>query len=380
MKANSLNKHLGALLDPDQQIPGLISLKPARHWLLVCLMLMILPVIAACEKKKTPREPIHRQQLTVFGTQAEITIYDNDTKKVRNAIAIISKDFQRMHRDWHAWKPGALVQLNKQIAQGKRARVHPSLLSLIKQSKILYQHSDGLFNPAIGKVIGLWGFHRDQFPAHTPPPAKAAIAKLLAKRPGMDDVLIQGSWVKSRNPAVQFDFGAIAKGHAVDLTIKRLRQLGINNAIVNAGGDLRVIGKRGQQSWRVGVQHPQGQGILATIKVHNDEGVFTSGNYERFNEHAGVRYPHIIDPRSGWPVKGIASVTVIYNKGAVADAAATALVIAGHKDWRRIAKRMGIRHVMLVDESGAVVLSPSMSVRIRFEAPGPSHVRLSKPL
>ena len=164
---------------------------------------------------------------------------------------------------------------------------------------------------------------------------------------------------------MQLDFGGIAKGYAVDLAIERLRELGITSAIVNAGGDLHVIGRHGDRPWRVAVRKPGG-GIIGTVDVGADEALFTSGNYERFRQDQQERYPHILDPRSGWPVKDVASVTVIASKGIVADPAATALVVAGLEGWPAVARALDLNQVLVVDESGRVYLTPEMEQRMQF--------------
>ena len=164
---------------------------------------------------------------------------------------------------------------------------------------------------------------------------------------------------------MQLDFGGIAKGYAVDLTIARLRELGINNAIVNAGGDLRAMGSHGDRPWRVAVRKPGG-GNIGSVQVDGDEAIFTSGNYERFRQDQTERYPHIIDPGTGWPAKDIASVTVITDEGLLADAAATALVVAGLEAWPEVARSLNLNQVAVVDENGAVYLTPEMEQRIQF--------------
>jgi thiamine biosynthesis lipoprotein len=283
----------------------------------------------------------------------DVDILGQTPEQAAKAVAAVEADFQRMHREWHAWKPGGeLMELNLQIAAGGTLGVSPFLLPLLEQSQVLYRDSYGLYNPAIGGLIGLWGFHNDEPPAGPPPPA-SAIEALVQARPGMDDLQIEGDVVRSRNPVVQLDFGGFAKGYALSHAIERLRGFGIDNAIVNA-------------PWHIGIRHPQGQGVLASIDIDDGECVMTSGNYERYREYEGVRYAHILDPRSGQPVRHVASATVIHSDGGKADAAATALTVAGPKDWERIAGRMGLRYVMLVDEEGRVYMSPAMAERVRF--------------
>lgn len=328
---------------------------PLRYLLMLGLLLL-----AGCS-----RPALYEAKVYVFGTLADISVWGAEEKTARGAIDAVGADFQRMHHEWHAWEPGPLVELNTAIAAGQPAPVLPSIVPLIERSQQIYELSDGLFNAAIGRLLSLWGFQSSERPSG-PPPSREAIASLLAEQPTMNDLELKAGVLSSSNPAVQLDFGGIAKGYAVELALARLRSFGIDNAIVNAGGGLGVIGRHGERPWRVGVRHPQGQGILASLEVHDGEHVHTSGNYERFREHEGLRYAHILDPRTGWPVDSITSCTVISRDGTLADAAATALVIAGRDDWHRLAVRMGIKYVMLVGEDGTVYMNPSMAARVQF--------------
>lgn len=322
--------------------------------------------------------PEYHQTLYVFGTLVDVDILGQTPEQAAKAVGTVEADFQRMHRDWHAWKPGGeLMELNRQFAAGGALSVSPFLMPLLEQAQVLYLDSEGLFNPAIGGLVGLWGFHNDEPPAGPPPPA-SAIQALVQARPGMDDLEIGGNLVRSRNPAVQMDFGGFAKGYALSRAIERLRGVGIDNAIVNAGGDLCVTGRHGERAWRIGIRHPQGKGVLASIDVDDGECVMTSGNYERYREYEDVRYAHILDPRTGQPVRHVASATVIHGDGGKADAAATALTVAGPADWERIATRMGLRYVMLVDEEGGVYMSPAMADRVRFLEQRPQVIKIGQ--
>jgi thiamine biosynthesis lipoprotein len=184
----------------------------------------------------------------------------------------------------------------------------------------------------------------------------------------MDDLRFLDNQLSASNPQVQLDLGAFAKGYALNLVIDRLRQLGLQDVIVNAGGDLCVSGRHGERPWRIGVRHPQGSGVIASLALQDGECVMTSGNYERYREHEGIRYGHIIDPRTGYPVRHVASATVIHRDGGLADAAATALSVAGPADWVRIAAQLSLEAVMLVDEAGRVSLTPAMQARVRYES------------
>jgi len=273
--------------------------------------------------------------------------------------------FQGMHRDWHAWEPGRLTAINKAFAQGWAATADEDIIEMIRRSQVIEEQTGGRFNPAIGALIRLWGFHTSDYPIVGPPPSQEQISAILDLKPSSRDIHINGLELSTDNTAVQLDFGGIAKGYAVDLTIARLRSMGINNAIVNAGGDLRAIGTHGDRPWRVAVKKPGG-GSIGFIEVDGDEAIFTSGNYERFRQDQTERYPHILDPGTGWPAEDIASVTVITDEGLPADATATALVVAGLSGWPELARALNLDQVAVVDEGGTVYLTPEMEQRIQF--------------
>ncbi|KHD05083.1 hypothetical protein PN36_26220 [Candidatus Thiomargarita nelsonii] len=335
--------------------------------------ILLLLLLSGCNHQ------IHQQQFYIFGTLVGISIWGVSEQKASEAINTIAKDFQSMHHNWHAWQKSPLTDLNQAIAAGQ-VWTEPSLLPLLKKSKHLYNQSDGLFNPAIGQLIKLWGFHSDDLSSEFIPPSPEKIAELVALAPSMEDIHSEGNQIYSTNRGVQLDFGAFAKGYAVDLAIEKLRQLGVQNAIINAGGNLKAIGKKGDKPWLIGIRHPNGTDILAAVAVSGEESVISSGNYERFREYEGVRYSHIIDPRNGKPAQGFSSVTVIARSGALADAASTALTVAGLQDWHRIARQMGIKYVMLVDEKGIVYVNPAMAKRVQFPADKKPQIIVSKPL
>lgn len=151
----------------------------------------------------------------------------------------------------------------------------------------------------------------------------------------------------------------------MDNAIAILQQQGIQHAVVNIGGDLRAIGTHGERPWIIGIRHPRHDRVLASVAVSDDESVFSSGDYERFFTYEGKRYPHILDPRTGYPADQAMSSTVIHDNASMADAAATAIFVAG-SDWPTVAAAMGIDMVMLVTEDGEVEMSPAMQKRVRL--------------
>lgn len=313
-----------------------------------------------------------------FGTIMELEVIGVDPQKAQQAYQALQKDFDLMHKAWHAWEPGPVGRINQHIREGESLAAPPSVLPLLRVSQDLAKKSDYLFDPGIGKLIDLWGFHNSEFKPHAPPD-KAAIEAIVEKHPSIRDVHLDGIHLSCDNPEVQLDFGAIGKGYGVDRAIERLKAMGITNAIVNAGGDLRAIGSRAGNPWRIAIRDPDGGGIFALLSVTGDESVFTSGNYERNFSWGGRLYHHIIDPRSGYPAEGSASVTVIHPDATTADAAATALFVAGPKDWYRIAKQMGIKYVLLIDTEGKAYMNPAMQKRLKLQL-DPKEIIISEPL
>jgi thiamine biosynthesis lipoprotein len=323
--------------------------------LLTCLCLI------ACAEK--PGE--QKAEFFIFGTVLEVTIWGAGDQEAQRAFASLQSQFQEMHYEWHAWEPGPLTEINQAFASGLPAQASHSIVEMTRHSQQIEEQTGGRFNPAIGALVRLWGFHTSDYPIEGPPPGQSKIDALVARDPSSLDIRLDGLTMNSTNPAVQLDFGGIAKGFAIDIACDTLKNLGIDNAIVNAGGDLRAFGSHGDRPWRIAVRDPAG-GIIAALEAGKDEAIFTSGNYERFRQDNEIRYPHILDPRTGWPVEDLASVTVITGEGWLADAAATALIVAGLDDWVEVARSLGLDQVLLVDEAGKAYLTEKMNERVEF--------------
>ena len=322
-------------------------------------------LVMLCLQSCSPAPREYHQDFFVFGTLVGVTVWDSDDARAHAAFNELQQRFQGMHRDWHAWEPGMLTEINDAFSRGGSATANDDILLMIRHAQAYESASDGRFNPAIGGLIRLWGFHTSVYPVSGPPPSAEAIEKWLQQAPSSLDIRIDGDTLRSVNPAVMLDFGGIAKGHAIDIACSVLRERGIGNAIVNAGGDLRAIGSHGARPWNIAVRSPGG-GVVASIETGHDEAIFTSGNYERFRQDKKERYPHILDPRTGWPVTDLSSVTVITDQGILADAAATAITVAGLADWLDVARKLGTGTVMLIDEHGVVHMTRAMSDRVEL--------------
>jgi thiamine biosynthesis lipoprotein len=331
-------------------------MQTARHG----VWLLLLWALAACSPP-----PLHQQQAYVFGTLVEVSIHGAPEAQARQATAAVLARFDERHRTLHAWQPSALSRLNAALARGEQAAVSPELAAMLRDAQTLSMQSNDLFNPAIGGLIALWGFHADLPQANVP--GAAAIAAWVSRQPRMADLAIGNDTVSSRNPAVQLDLGGYAKGRALDDAAAILKAHGIANALVNIGGNVIALGTHGDRPWRVGIQHPHQPGTLATLDLRDGEAVGTSGDYQRYFEAGGRRYSHLIDPRTGRPATGMQSVTILVSgkgAGTRSDALSKPLFIDGAARLADNAARLGVGTYLAVDAAGRIHVSPAMKARL----------------
>ncbi len=338
---------------------------------------MLVIVSSACQQKNhEPRE--YHDNFLVFGTIINVTLIDVDDKTAEETFRYIRENLKVMHRVWHVWEPGPLMRMNQLLEYTSEFSAAPSVLELIHVAKDLAIKSQHLFNPAIGKLIALWGFHSNKQAGIVP--SDQAIKELVKQNPTLEDITIKGIRMSNNNAAVKIDLGGIAKGFAIDRLLNYLKQRGIHNALINTGGDLKVIGRHNNRPWRIAIRDPRFKyqdqhtnknlSVIALLELNDNEAAFTSGDYERYfknKKNQDKHLHHIIDPRTGYPATGTQSVTVLHQNAATADAAATALFIAGPKQWVEIAKSMGIKYVLLIDENGKLHVSSSMKKRLKLK-------------
>jgi len=348
-----------------------------RKKILLLKLLLIAALLSAC---KQPAKQ-YNYSIFTFGTLIDITLYDVSESQAEAAFKKLQKDFDLYHQNWSPWTNGDLARVNKQLENNVAIELPNHLIPLIQSSIELSKQSDNFYNPTIGKLINLWQFHKYQ-ENDIHPPVDNKIQNLVSKNPQMNNLSLNTkNQLINTNPAVSLNFGAFAKGYAIELEIKQLERMNIQNAVINAGGDLSVIGQHGDRLWNIGIRHPREDSILASIEVKDNESIFTSGDYERFYFYQDRRFHHILDPGTGYPAQDAQSVTVLHQDAGRADAAATAIFVAGSKKWQQIAKNMGIQYVLLVDANGDIHLTPAMEKRIKLLNKSPtSHINVSKDL
>ena len=179
--------------------------------------------------------------------------------------------------------------------------------------------------------------------------------------PSAGDVTVEDGYLISRNPAVQYDLGAFAKGYAIDRGIELLQSQGIAHAIINAGGDLRAIGRHGDRPWRIGIRHPRQAGVLASVELSADESIFTSGDYERYFEASGRRYHHILNPQTGEPTEGVLSVTVIGPDATLTDGLSTAVFVMGARRGLALIDATDGYEAIVVEADGRLSFSSGLT-------------------
>lgn len=328
------------------------------------IAVLVAVTVAACG-----RSAPHSQESYVFGTRVEVLVWGETEDKARAATGEVLREFDRLHRAYHAWQPSEMTALNDAIAEGKAHEVTPEFAGFIREAQEMAARGEHLFDPGIGRLVALWGFHTDDFKPVLPD--AEALAKLVAAKPSIADLSVEGNVITSRNPAVALDFGGYLKGVALDRAAASLKARGIANALINIGGNVLALGSKGGAPWRVGIQHPRQPTPLATLELRDGEAIGTSGDYQRYFDLDGQRYCHLIDPRTGRPSTGTRAVTVLIPPGEHAgmwsDVASKPIFIAG-TDWRQLAGKLGLEQVLRVDADGRVEMTDAMRSRLKLES------------
>jgi FAD:protein FMN transferase len=327
-----------------------------RHSSLITLL-----ALASCTQG--PQQ--YSTEFLAMGTTVSITVVADASDTTQQAVNDARAELQRIGREWYPWaREGELVRLNAALAQGQSAAVSPELAQLLQRSEEYFRLSDGGFDPAIGGLVRLWGFDSIDNATRSVPTEKQ-IAVWNKSHPTMADIRIDGNDIRSARSDVVLDLGAIGKGCAVDRAIELLQLHGIHHAMVNAGGNLRSLGTNNGRAWRVAIRDPRAVRTLAWLDLR-DESVSTSGDYERFFIVGGKRMHHLLDPGTGRPADHTIAVTVIASDATLADAASTAIFIAGPEHWQNVARKLGVDQVLRVDVTGQVQVTRKLQSRLQL--------------
>jgi FAD:protein FMN transferase len=232
---------------------------------------------------------------------------------------------------------------------------------LVARSMRISSETGGSFDITFAAVAPLWNYKDKNFV----PPSPAAVAALLPLV-GSDKIRLYPDTraVSFARPGMKIGLGAIAKGYAVEQGIGALGKRGVESGIVEAGGDLQVMGSKYGKPWITGLRDPRRDAILLTMMLEDGDAIATSGDYERFVMRNGVRYHHIIDPRTGYPASGFCSVSVLSKSASLSDAYATAIFVMGPERAREFLGRHAEIGVVLVDLKENLAISKRLKDRV----------------
>ncbi len=256
------------------------------------------------------------KNITFFTMDTIVEIkYKGDKPKVEKAI---KKEFERIYKKFSpSVKTGILYKINHR--KNNKIFIDNETKYLIKKSIFFSKLSNGIFDITIKPIIDLWGFE-DKNKDYRVPKKRELLSKL--KFVDYKRIKLNNNSIEIPN-GLEIDLGGIAKGYAVDRAADIFLKKGINNFLINAGGDLIVKGKNPEgKEWRIGIQNPRGSGIIKIIDIKN-KAVATSGDYQRYFIKNGIRYHHILSPFSGIPYRKWISMTIIADKCIEADSIAT---------------------------------------------------------
>lgn len=320
-------------------------------------LLGLLLMLSGCGSGEVP---VYTTQFTAFDTAVDLSIVGIQREQAAEVAAAIEHDFDFLDHALFEQSSGRMLRVNELLATGEPFTMPPSLIPLLDKSQALSTRSAGLFNPASGRLTRLWGLNSPNPAPHAPPDA-AAIQDLLDAKPMMADLYRNGLELQSDNPAVELALDAVAPAYAMDVAVDTLRNSGVRSAMINAGGDVRVIGSRSGRPWRIPVPRASGSGVIGMLDVNGDASLVTASRQRRNFIYNGKVYHSVLDPRTGHPATGISSATVLHEGEALtAAAAAIALMIAGPDEWPLAAARMGTRYALVIGADGRLHMTPEM--------------------
>jgi thiamine biosynthesis lipoprotein len=305
-------------------------------------MLFILIGCFGDEKKQSPVS-ISGQTM---GTTYNVTVVDNPLSLSKeNLKKRIEEALNEVNEKMSNWYDQSEISIVNNDTRGKPIDLSQELFDVINISADIHNKSNGAFDITAAPLINLWGFGPNKSERKIPSVSEVNAAlelvgqtKLLKLIPGLNQL-------KKRNSEVLINLSAIAKGYGIDRVASTLKEQKIQNFLVEIGGDLITSGNnKNGKAWSIGIEAPkvESQIVQSVVKIKN-QAMATSGDYKNFFEKNGIRYSHIIDPKTGYPIRHkTLSVTVLAERATLADGWATAMLVLGHKDGIIVANKLSI--------------------------------------
>jgi thiamine biosynthesis lipoprotein len=341
-----------------------------KRWRLLLLipLLLFLAILVASLYGRRSHEYASDQFL--MDTLISIKVYGQDPDVLKSAVSAAYAEMHRIAELADGFpQPGAaaynssdVCRINQQAGVGP-VRVDPDTLAMLLLAKRYSELSDGAFDVTVGPLMELWGFGGDNPHIPRPEQVRSALA-LVGSRDLLLDSEKQTAFLRRRG--MKLDLGAIAKGYATEKALQTLKKHGIQKALIDAGGNIRVLGRNLRDTpWRIGIKDPRkADGIVAILSLE-DVAAVTSGDYYRYFEADGARYHHIIDPRSGYPATGNMSVTAITADAGLADAISTLFFVLPPHKALEVAARIGA-DIFLVTADRRILHTPALKGRIEL--------------
>jgi thiamine biosynthesis lipoprotein len=326
-----------------------------RHWS-VSVLGDLCFVLAVCMPPSV-RAGWVGQATDMMGTRVSVELWDDDEERGHELVEQVMADYHRIDDTMSTYKPDSALSHVNAVAAEQPVPLDDELFGLIDRALQLSVVSHGAFDITYESVGYLYDFRAHQRPS------EAEIAQHIGgidyRHVKLDPVQ---RTIRFTAPGVKINLGGIAKGYTVEHGAQFLRQHGITNAILNAGGDTRVIGDRRGQPWIVGIRHPRlGDQVFTRLPIV-DEAISTSGDYERFFDEGGHRYHHIINPATGEPTEGTLSVTIIGPDATTTDGLSTTLFVMGaERGLKMLEESFPGYEAVIVDSSGKVEYSSGLT-------------------
>jgi FAD:protein FMN transferase len=289
------------------------------------------------------------QSENIMGTRCSVELWSEDRAKGEAAIASVFADMHRIDRLMSTWKEDTEISLVNREAGKHPVKVSQELFQLLQVSVEYSELSHGAFDITYASVGYLYDFKKGVHPDSKA--IDAALPGINYRHMKLDP---QATTVFFTRPGMRIDLGGIAKGYSVDRGIEILQKQGITRAMVNAGGDTRIIGDRFGKPWVVGVRDPDHEGKVFLRLPLTDAAFSTSGDYERYFDEDGKRFHHIIDPKTGDSARKCRSVTVISGTATRTDGLTKSVFIMGPEE--------GIKFINTLPDVDAVAVAPDGKV------------------
>lgn len=338
--------------------------------------------VAADPPAPDSRDREVRRAWSVMGTVLEVAVYGPDSTAAVAAARAARRAVDEVDSLMSSYRADSEVSRLADRAGGAPLPISAPTEEVLRAALEWGERSEGAFDITVAPVVDVWGFSREQ--GAIPGEASLDSAKLLVGRDGLHLGDPPGT-ARLARPGMRVDLGGIAKGFAVDRALAALAARGVVRAMVDLGGNVGVLGDApGGGPWPIGIRHPRdGDGVGAILDVPAGGATATSGDYERFFEVDGVRYAHIVDPRTSRPARGVAAVTVLARDGLEADALSTTLYLLGPERGACLLREMpGTAALWFLDDGGyggplpaRVAGSAAAAFRVPGESSNPSGVR-----